>query len=92
MDKTTVLARLAHDKPQFHSEPSSEGRRKAQLGHSSIQVTVDRYRHFIPGANRAAVDRLADATQGGRAVLHLDSTWTSGDQCEGVPLEPPASA
>jgi integrase len=33
-----------------------------QLGHSSIQVTVDIYGRFIPGANRAAVDRLAAAT------------------------------
>ena len=29
-----------------------------QLGHSSIQLTVDVYGHLIPGANRAAVDRL----------------------------------
>jgi integrase len=35
---------------------------KDQLGHSSIQVTVDTYGHLIPGANRAAVDRLDDAT------------------------------
>ena len=35
---------------------------KAQLGHSSIQLTVDRYGHFIPGANRAAVERLAMIT------------------------------
>jgi integrase len=34
---------------------------KEQLGHSSIQVTVDTYGHLIPGANRAAVDRLDDA-------------------------------
>jgi integrase len=33
-----------------------------QLGHSSIQVTVDTYGHLIPGANRAAVDRLGEAT------------------------------
>jgi integrase len=31
---------------------------KEQLGHSSIQVTVDIYGHLIPGANRQAVDRL----------------------------------
>lgn len=31
---------------------------KEQLGHSSIKVTVDTYGHFIPGANRAAVDKL----------------------------------
>jgi integrase len=35
---------------------------KEQMGHSSIQVTVDRYGHFIPGKNRGAVERLAAAT------------------------------
>lgn len=34
---------------------------KEQLGHSSIQVTVDIYGHLIPGANRQAVDRLDDS-------------------------------
>jgi integrase len=33
---------------------------KEQLGHGSIQITVDRYGHLISGANRAAVDRLDD--------------------------------
>jgi integrase len=60
---------------------------KAQLGHSSIHVTVDRYGHFIPGANRAAVDRLAEATHGSRADLHLDSTWTSGEQSSSAATE-----
>ena len=32
---------------------------KEQLGHSSIQITVDLYGHLVPGANRSAVDRLA---------------------------------
>ncbi len=36
---------------------------KEQMGHSSIQVTVDIYGHLIPGANRQAVDRLDDATR-----------------------------
>jgi integrase len=31
---------------------------KEQLGHSSIKVTVDIYGHWIPGANRQAVNRL----------------------------------
>jgi len=31
-----------------------------QLGHYSIKITVDTYGHLIPGANRAAVDRLDD--------------------------------
>ena len=35
---------------------------KDQLGHHSIQVTVDLYGHLVPGANRNAVDRLAAAT------------------------------
>ena len=35
---------------------------KEQMGHSSIQITVDIYGHLIPGANRQAVDRLDDAT------------------------------
>jgi integrase len=31
---------------------------KEQMGHSSIQVTVDIYGHLIPGANVTFVDRL----------------------------------
>jgi integrase len=31
---------------------------KEQMGHSSIQVTVDIYGHRIPGANVSFVDRL----------------------------------
>jgi integrase len=31
---------------------------KEQMGHSSIQVTVDIYGHLIPGANLSFVDRL----------------------------------
>jgi integrase len=49
---------------------------KEQLGHSSIQITVDIYGHLIPGGNRAAVDRLdtdADATQTQPRVLDLVS-------------------
>lgn len=31
---------------------------KEQLGHSSISMTIDVYGHLVPGANRAAMDRL----------------------------------
>ena len=31
---------------------------KNHLGHHSIKVTVDVYGHLVPGANKAAVDRL----------------------------------
>lgn len=42
-----------------------------QLGHSSIQLTVDVYGHLIPGANKKAVDRLADAIEcNPRATKH----------------------
>ncbi len=33
---------------------------KEQLGHGSIQITVDTYGHLIPGANRDAVNRVDD--------------------------------
>jgi len=31
-----------------------------QLGHSSIQITVDTYGHLVPGGNRQAVNKLDD--------------------------------
>jgi hypothetical protein len=34
---------------------------KEQMGHSSIQVTVDVYGHLIPGANVCFEDRLEGA-------------------------------
>jgi hypothetical protein len=34
---------------------------KDQLGHHSIKITVDAYGHLVPGANKAAVDRLDQA-------------------------------
>src|SRR5512134_19720 len=37
---------------------------KEQMGHASIQITVDIYGHLVPGGNRAAVDRLdSDASR-----------------------------
>ena len=33
---------------------------KEQMGHSSIQTTVDIYGHIVPGSNRKAVNRLDD--------------------------------
>jgi len=35
---------------------------KEQMGHSSIQITVDTYAHLIPGADIAWVDRLDSET------------------------------
>ncbi len=46
---------------------------KDQMGHSSIQVTVDLYGHLIPGGNRQAVDQLDSllevSAQGGKPHL-----------------------
>jgi len=36
---------------------------KEQMGHHSIQITVDIYGHLVPGANRAAVNRLDENPQ-----------------------------
>jgi hypothetical protein len=36
---------------------------KEQMGHSSIQVTVDTYGHLIPGANVSYVDRLDQVSE-----------------------------
>jgi integrase len=33
---------------------------KEQMGHASIQTTVDIYGHLVPGSNRNAVNRLDD--------------------------------
>ena len=43
---------------------------KEQMGHSSIQVTVDIYGHLIPGANKAAVDRLDVTERNPRATAN----------------------
>jgi len=44
---------------------------KEQMGHHSIQVTVDIYGHLIPGANRRAVDRLDDQPKRVRNVRRV---------------------
>lgn len=41
---------------------------KEQMGHASIQTTVDVYGHLVPGSNRNAVNRLDDATPSIRIV------------------------
>jgi hypothetical protein len=49
---------------------------KDQLGHASIKITVDTYGHLIPGANKAAVDRL-DVT--GRNPTATEGGTTNGE-------------
>ena len=36
---------------------------RVQMGHSSIQVTVDIYGHLVPGSNKQAVDKLDEVGQ-----------------------------
>lgn len=43
---------------QLLSNGESPAYVKEQMGHSSIQITVDIYGHLIPSSNRSAVDRL----------------------------------
>jgi len=53
---------------------------KEQLGHASIQTTVDTSGHLIPGANRAAVDRLDN-----------DATQSDATQAQPEPFDDPAT-
>jgi integrase len=50
---------------------------KDQMGHSSIQITVDTYGHLIPGADIAWVDRLDSKT-----TLHQSAPETHQEQKE----------
>jgi len=58
------LCRARHNRHSFASMLIANGESlayiKDQLGHSSIQMTVDIYGHLVPGANRQAVNRLDD--------------------------------
>src|SRR5206468_6644359 len=59
---------------------------KRQLGHASIEVTVDTYGKWLPRGNKAAVDRLDDQESGSKLVANgglqpledlrmLEATW-----------------
>ena len=52
---------------------------KEQMGHSSIQVTVDTYGHLIPGANVCFVDRL-DAVLADEAETSPQQSATPAQQ------------
>src|SRR5215831_2714945 len=61
---------------------------REQMGHSSIQVTVDLYGHLIPGGNKQAVDRL-DAPPVDKAAFEANCA-TSAQPATGITL--PASS
>lgn len=50
---------------------------QSRLGHSSIQVTLDRYASFFDNLDRGAADRLDGMLAGDRR--HLGDTWPSGE-------------
>ena len=56
---------------------------KEQMGHHSIQITVDTYGHLVPGGNKAAVDRLDDPESATRRNL---SATTPGNAVLASPL------
>jgi integrase len=45
---------------------------KDQMGHHSIQITVDTYGHLIPEANRQAVNRLAAMVENPQAIRNQE--------------------
>jgi integrase len=67
LEKAQLRHIRIHDlRPHVRFTPLQQGESivyaKEQLGHSSIQITVDTYGHLIPGANRGAVNRLDDVS------------------------------
>jgi len=60
---------------------------QAQLGHSSIKTTVDRYGHLMPDAHRGANDRL-DATLFGAAAANLDDKMLTSRPRKGTGQRP----
>jgi integrase len=62
---------------------------KDQMGHSSIQVTVDTYGHMIPGANVSYVDRL-DQKATKKAAVQLQPSATPAQPREDAGTEIPS--
>jgi len=53
-----------------------------QLGHSSIQMTVDVYEHLISGLNRQALDKLDDPP-----ISNSNSETKSGENMRRDPVQ-----
>ncbi len=58
-----------------------------QLGHSSIQVTMDIYSHLFPGGNREWVKRLDDPLGEGKSAPQAHPSLVAPAQ----PSEPPTA-
>ena len=55
-----------------------------QLGHASIQLTVDTYGRWLPMGNKAAVDAL-DSPSGSKVVANASQASASEEKTEGNP-------
>lgn len=53
---------------------------KNQMGHSSIQITVDTYGHLIPGADIAWVDRLDSKTSPQQSATETQQATSESEQ------------
>ena len=65
---------------------------KDQLRHHSIKVTVDVYGHLVPGANKAAVDRLDEQARALEAAVgqgDAGAVQAAGEPIERNPTQPP---
>ncbi|MGW8286045.1 MAG: tyrosine-type recombinase/integrase [Candidatus Deferrimicrobiaceae bacterium] len=51
---------------------------KDQMGHHSIQITVNTYGHLIPGANRQAVNRLAQMVENPQPIRNREEKKGAG--------------
>jgi Phage integrase family len=53
---------------------------KEQMGHSSIQITVDTYGHLVPGADIAWVDRLDRETTPQQSATPAQPAGSEGEE------------
>ena len=53
---------------------------KRQLGHASIELTVDTYGEWLPRGNKAAVDQLDDNPSGSKVVANGGGSPSSAPQ------------
>ena len=60
---------------------------KEQLGHSSIQVTIDLYGHLIPGIHKGAVNELAKATSTYSDTTHAQRPYFKAGEEKGYEAE-----
>jgi len=71
----TVKVELAHE---AHWATRRQARSEV-FGHSSIQVTVDLYGHFIPGEDRHHVESMAEAIEEARTQEAATLPQPNGD-------------